>query len=1240
MCLLKAYGMEGSVIMKKSLIGLIATGFILAAALPALAVVTPMSGTSTPNGNFVYIPSQGSPASTIRILSGTGSGKAEIGTQSTGTACPPASMVTSPNGAYLFVVAGKYVKSFSINANGTLNLLQSLQLATLTYGKQCAITPDGNYLYVVNSTKLYVVNVSSPAGMSIANSFTLPAVNPFGVAVKPDGTRIYVSDMEPGNTAGNVYVYNITASKISPSLIQDISGIPTASYLAVNSGGDKLFVRVFQNNYTYADVMVYDISATPISAGQVINVFKIKGNQYRVGPDQTGTSTGLSWVPHSSDTSTGYDIDTDNNYEGMTLSPNGWYMFFTHHNGRSGSGTNFRDTMYAVSIDSLKDGFDITNITTPDIWVMYGGYGTIPTDNTVMYRGWQSSDGVIATRQNKVYYTYSNGATFEVVASATGANIPPMAPTITYPLAGATGVSNSITWTPGEDDNLIKPLTYTVQIINADLLENAGGAWVHMSYAPAGSVSTPFTKAVVAGGRYYARVRAYDDQYTSPWAYTGPFTISPNFVPPPGWISSYLTHTHDTCLTWEGISGATNYDVGYGTDAAASQSTVSSITQNYYNSNSTPPGPLSGLNGRTWYYIKARTRSGAVTSVWSSISKFFTIPAPANVKWIAADNSTVTVTWEPVNLTDTPPIIPCASYEVSWGTTPDASGSGVKFTTTPYVTITGLTQDQGYYVKIRAHDPQNLGYSDWAPYDPFSGVPGLPVVPTTKPVITGINAGYGVASGYRGTTMKIVGLNFGSSGTVSFVGSPNTRAGQPGYWKSTDIAVSVPPDADTVLNSITVVRTIDAVTAIHWGSGAPYKFNVQSGRFIMDDLEGGVWPFSTCEAGKGPIIFANSYTGSIPERDSYITVECQGNSTYEIFGGVSTYGNETSENGYDISKFKKIKLRFRGSNTNPPGVVATFELSESNVASIGNTSNMSEVWLYTVPIAMDNPDWQEITIEVTTTGPDKFVLSDWYTAGNLYLDLNKIKAYQILTRGPNNKHYSVDYVIATDEVITGPGTINYTLCAGSNGNNNWIAFPFTGTGFSTTTDLIRSIGNTIPVGSRVAWADVVEVRKWDPITQTAANYSCTWNGTIWEEDGPNAPLVIGALYQVSVPISANGLTWTLSGGIPLAGSVSFTLANNASGNYNWITTPAYITGIATTTDLIRLIGNKIPIGSRVAWADVVEVRIWDSVTQTAANYSCTWNGSIWEEDGPSTTVNVPGPYVVSVPASANGIVWP
>ena len=233
MCLLKAYGMEGSVIMKKSLIGLIATGFILAAALPALAVVTPMSGTSTPNGNFVYIPSQGSPASTIRILSGTGSGKAEIGTQSTGTACPPASMVTSPNGAYLFVVAGKYVKSFSINANGTLNLLQSLQLATLTYGKQCAITPDGNYLYVVNSTKLYVVNVSSPAGMSIANSFTLPAVNPFGVAVKPDGTRLYVSDMEPGNTAGNVYVYNITASKISPSLIQDISGIPTASYLAV-----------------------------------------------------------------------------------------------------------------------------------------------------------------------------------------------------------------------------------------------------------------------------------------------------------------------------------------------------------------------------------------------------------------------------------------------------------------------------------------------------------------------------------------------------------------------------------------------------------------------------------------------------------------------------------------------------------------------------------------------------------------------------------------------------------------------------------------------------------------------------------------------------------------------------------------------------------------------------------------------------------------------------------------------
>jgi type IV secretory pathway TrbF-like protein len=230
----------------------------------------------------------------------------------------------------------------------------------------------------------------------------------------------------------------------------------------------------------------------------------------------------------------------------------------------------------------------------------------------------------------------------------------------------------------------------------------------------------------------------------------------------------------------------------------------------------------------------------------------------------------------------------------------------------------------------------------------------------------------------------------------------------------------------------------------------------------------------------------------------------------------------------------------------------------------------------------------------------------------------------------------VDFTVGSG----GVGSKDYILRSTANGNLNWIAFPYTNSGYNTTTDLAAAIGNTIPIGSRTAWVDVVEVNVWDASNQSQTTYQVWWDGSIWNDLGSSTSLAVGNMYTIAIPSVADGNVFTISGGIPSGGSVSFTLRNVSNGNVSWITTPAYLTGIATTTDLATSIGNTIPIGSRTAWVDVVEVNVWDASNQSQTTYQVWWDGSTWNDLGSNTTVVTPGPYKVTVPSSANGNIWP
>lgn len=564
---------------------------VLAAILQcnAFAVIDPVQGIATPNGQFVFVPNQTGTYS-IKVVKTSDDSVASTRTVPSGW---PVSMVVSPNGNTLFVVAasgsGARVRSYTIDYTlGALNPVSylALSMTSATAGRQCAISPDGRYLYVANydndptaGQRVYILDVSNPAAMSVLNTVQV-ASNLWGIAMKPDGTRLYVGSRNPSAYA--VYTYDISGvygvagnKKASPTAVPgatiSLGASMEPTYLAVNTNGDRLFVRVFQTvapaDGARKDVLVYDISVAPPS--RIAGVYKIKGNNYR--SDLPGNH-----MPPPS----GYDLDQNssgslgNAFDGMALSPNGWFMYFGHYNGSSEyAGYTYRETLYGSSISELGNGFDRTN--SGDIWVQYGGYGTTETSPvTPIWGGWHSSDGVIAARtpKHKVYMTYSDGSvtpeyiTVETVAIA---NASPMAPVIIYPLPGDTDVGKApniyARWNDAVDDTPATSLSYRVEAILKSDLESGSSNWFLVNNTAAGVTSTHFY-GMVGGQEYYLRVRAWDGAYTGPWAYTGPFKMYSGYISPPnapGWLSNYNTTTTQSYFTWEAVSGATQYQVEY-----------------------------------------------------------------------------------------------------------------------------------------------------------------------------------------------------------------------------------------------------------------------------------------------------------------------------------------------------------------------------------------------------------------------------------------------------------------------------------------------------------------------------------------------------------------------------------------------------------------------------------------------------------------------------------------------------
>jgi DNA-binding beta-propeller fold protein YncE len=457
--------------LKGTLFAFLALILVFGFASQALAVSIPAGGAIKPDGTRLYVPDQANGHIYIYDINPTTGAIGSI-LRDINAFGYPYGMVISPDGNWLYAsidgTAGM-VRVYDIGSGDPSSSSAVVSLGTTATPKGIAITPDGNTLYVADGGRqmIHIVDVSTPTSPVRTGDITtgsggspLPSFL-YGVAVKPDGSRLYVSHR---STTGHIYAYDITGA--SPVFVKEQShaNLMSPSYIVIPPDGDRLMVRVSRLTSPYTDVMILDTTDN-------LNVL---------------SSTAL-------DTN---NVDPGNSHgaESLSIRPDGYVFYATH---------------YLASNNGVHT---------------YGLATTDPSNNWEVWSYDTSRDfSVVSPNGQYIYLTYSNGGTAVVhETDPTNSNDIPGAPVITYPLKDYTNVAGSVQWTAAQDDGGSANLVYRVEVILAANI--ATNNWTIMADTGAGATSAPFT-GMTAGEWYYVRVRAWDGEFVGPWAYSGPFQM-------------------------------------------------------------------------------------------------------------------------------------------------------------------------------------------------------------------------------------------------------------------------------------------------------------------------------------------------------------------------------------------------------------------------------------------------------------------------------------------------------------------------------------------------------------------------------------------------------------------------------------------------------------------------------------------------------------------------------------------
>ena len=234
------------------------------------------------------VPSVSSPgASSPVYVANSGSNSVSVINTATNTAATipgvnqpgagPSGIAVTPDGSRVYV---SNYHSSGTNAgtpgsvsviNTTTNSVEAIPVGFLTDG--VAITPDGTRAYVSNECASSACSLGSPGSVSVINTATntvettIPVgSSPFGIAVTPDGTRVYVAN-ECGSPG--------TCSSGSISVISTVSNTVTATIplslqpfgIAITPDGARAYVTYYNSGSVSVINLVTNTVSAPLPVG-------------------------------------------------------------------------------------------------------------------------------------------------------------------------------------------------------------------------------------------------------------------------------------------------------------------------------------------------------------------------------------------------------------------------------------------------------------------------------------------------------------------------------------------------------------------------------------------------------------------------------------------------------------------------------------------------------------------------------------------------------------------------------------------------------------------------------------------------------------------------------------------------------------------------------------------------------------------------------------------------------------